>query len=70
MEAQSTQFAGLAHYCRMIDEDDAKDYSADSYMSVCKACRGRGYIAIEPGSSTRYACPDCHGPDIEEDDMD
>lgn len=27
----------------------------------CPHCRGRGSIAVEPGSSPRYRCPDCRG---------
>lgn len=27
----------------------------------CKWCNGTGSIAVEPNSSQRYRCPDCHG---------
>jgi hypothetical protein len=34
----------------------------------CRWCRGRGWEAAEPGSSLRWACPDCEGTGIELED--
>jgi hypothetical protein len=27
----------------------------------CPWCNGSGSIAVEPGSTLRYSCPDCNG---------
>lgn len=37
---------------------------------VCEYCQDRGWIPIEPRSTTGYTCPDCCDPDEPEQEDD
>jgi len=47
--------------------DDFDDFD-DRPSAMCRFCGGRGWIAVEPGSSSGYECPDCGGSGREQDE--
>ena len=53
--------------------ESGRDEPDDDGPVRCKWCNGRGTIAVEPGNSLCYRCPDCDGtgrfvPEDEEDE--
>jgi DnaJ-class molecular chaperone len=43
------------------EPNEVRERIEEIVETICRECRGRGFISVEPNSTTGYRCPDCSG---------